>query len=110
MLALFSLFLRADRETEHLTEELATRYEEIDLLYTLNDILGQALRLEDGLLLPRVRIRSGADGRAQPCCGAAFQIPSTRPSGSEKREKEPIPGTCCSSTMIFPPASVMRFR
>jgi sigma-B regulation protein RsbU (phosphoserine phosphatase) len=47
MLALFSLFLRADRETTHLTEELATRYEEIDLLYTLNDILGQALRLED---------------------------------------------------------------
>lgn len=47
MLALFALFLRADRETAHLTEELATRYEEIDLLYTLNEILGQALRLED---------------------------------------------------------------
>lgn len=47
MLALFALFLRADRETTHLTEELATRYEEIDLLYTLNDILAQALRLED---------------------------------------------------------------
>lgn len=47
MLALFRLFLRADRETENLTEELATRYEEIDLLYTLNDILGQALRLEE---------------------------------------------------------------
>ncbi len=47
MLALFGLFLRADRETAHLSEELATRYEEIDLLYTLNDILGQALRLED---------------------------------------------------------------
>jgi sigma-B regulation protein RsbU (phosphoserine phosphatase) len=47
MLALFGLFLRADGETVHLTEELATRYEEIDLLYTLNDILGQALRLED---------------------------------------------------------------
>lgn len=47
MLALFGLFVRADLETTHLTEELATRYEEIDLLYTLNDILGQALRLED---------------------------------------------------------------
>ena len=47
MHALFSLFLRADRESAHLSEELATRYEEIDLLYTLNDILGQTLRLED---------------------------------------------------------------
>ena len=47
MHALFSLFLRADRESVHLSEELATRYEEIDLLYTINDILGQTLRLED---------------------------------------------------------------
>ena len=47
MHALFSLFLRADRESAHLSEELATRYEEIDLLYTINDVLGQTLRLED---------------------------------------------------------------
>jgi len=47
MHALFSLFLRADRESVHLSEELAARYEEIDLLYTINDILGQTLRLED---------------------------------------------------------------
>ena len=47
MHALFSLFLRADRESAHLSEELASRYEEIDLLYTINDILGQTLRLED---------------------------------------------------------------
>jgi sigma-B regulation protein RsbU (phosphoserine phosphatase) len=47
MHALFSLFLRADRESVHLSEELASRYEEIDLLYTINDILGQTLRLED---------------------------------------------------------------
>ncbi|HEY9506998.1 MAG TPA: GAF domain-containing SpoIIE family protein phosphatase [Gemmatimonadales bacterium] len=47
MHALFSLFLRADRESTHLSEELATRYEEIDLLYSLNDILGQTLRLEE---------------------------------------------------------------
>jgi hypothetical protein len=47
MHALFSLFLRADRESAHLSEELATRYEEIDLLHTINDVLGQTLRLED---------------------------------------------------------------
>lgn len=47
MHALFSLFLRAERESAHLSEELATRYEEIDLLYTINDVLGQTLRLED---------------------------------------------------------------
>jgi sigma-B regulation protein RsbU (phosphoserine phosphatase) len=47
MYALFSLILRADRESAHLSEELAARYEEIDLLYTINDILGQTLRLED---------------------------------------------------------------
>ena len=47
MHALLGLFLRADRQSVDLSVELATRYEEIDLLYTLNDILGQALRLED---------------------------------------------------------------
>jgi sigma-B regulation protein RsbU (phosphoserine phosphatase) len=47
MHALFSLFLRADRESAHLSEELASRYEEIDLLYSINDILGQTLQLED---------------------------------------------------------------
>ena len=45
MHALLGLFLRADRESAHLSSELASRYEEIDLLYTLTDILGQALRL-----------------------------------------------------------------
>lgn len=47
MHALLGLFLRADRESSDLSHELASRYEEIDLLYTLTDILGQALRLED---------------------------------------------------------------
>jgi sigma-B regulation protein RsbU (phosphoserine phosphatase) len=65
MLALFALYLRADRETTHLSEELASRYEEIDLLYALNDILGQALRLEDaaGTIIRAVSDVVGA-GRA----------------------------------------------
>ncbi|MGE0440717.1 MAG: PP2C family protein-serine/threonine phosphatase [Gemmatimonadales bacterium] len=38
--------LRAEREVARLTQELASRYEEIDLLYTISEILGQTVRLE----------------------------------------------------------------
>lgn len=38
--------LRVEREVARLTQELASRYEEIDLLYTISEILGQTVRLE----------------------------------------------------------------
>lgn len=38
--------LGAERDLGQMTEELAGRYEEIDLLYAISDILGQTLRLE----------------------------------------------------------------
>ncbi|HXG45433.1 MAG TPA: GAF domain-containing SpoIIE family protein phosphatase [Gemmatimonadales bacterium] len=37
----------AERETAALTDELAGRYEEIDLLYTISEILGRTVRLEE---------------------------------------------------------------
>jgi sigma-B regulation protein RsbU (phosphoserine phosphatase) len=46
LVAVLSLFVRADRETVHLSEELATRYQEIDLLYTINEVLGHTVHLE----------------------------------------------------------------
>lgn len=39
--------LRADREAGQVAAELATRYEEIDLLYTIADILGHTVKLEE---------------------------------------------------------------
>ena len=39
--------LRAEREAAQVAGELATRYEEIDLLYTIADILGRTVRLEE---------------------------------------------------------------
>lgn len=39
--------LRSDRETSRLSEELATRYEEIDLLYTITEVLGRTTQLEE---------------------------------------------------------------
>lgn len=38
--------LRFQREIARLSQELASRYEEIDLLYTISEILGQTVRLE----------------------------------------------------------------
>lgn len=39
--------LRAEREVARLSQELAGRYEEVDLLYTISEILGQTVRLEE---------------------------------------------------------------
>ena len=38
---------RGEREASQVASELATRYEEIDLLYTIADILGRTVRLEE---------------------------------------------------------------
>jgi len=39
--------VRTDRETARLSEELATRYEEIDLLYSITEVLGRTTRLDE---------------------------------------------------------------
>ena len=39
--------LRADQEAGQVAAELATRYEEIDLLYTIAEVLGHTVRLEE---------------------------------------------------------------
>ncbi len=42
-----SRLLRLDRQAQFLAEELASRYEEIDLLYTISEVLGHTARFED---------------------------------------------------------------
>lgn len=44
--AMIDHLLRVEREVGRLSQELASRYEEIDLLYTISEILGQTVRLE----------------------------------------------------------------
>ena len=39
--------LRLEREMARLSQELASRYEEIDLLYTISEILGRTVRLAE---------------------------------------------------------------
>jgi sigma-B regulation protein RsbU (phosphoserine phosphatase) len=39
--------LESERQREHVAEELAGRYEEIDLLYAISEILGRTVRLEE---------------------------------------------------------------
>ena len=46
LLLLINLYVRADRETSHLSLELASRYEEIDLLYTISEVLGHTVQLD----------------------------------------------------------------
>jgi sigma-B regulation protein RsbU (phosphoserine phosphatase) len=45
--ALLSALLRADRATTYLSAELAARYQEIDLLYTIGEVLGRTVHLEE---------------------------------------------------------------
>ncbi len=46
LLDLLEHLLHSEREVGRLSQELASRYEEIDLLYTISEILGQTVRLE----------------------------------------------------------------
>ncbi len=56
--AVVSDALRGEREASLVAAELATRYEEIDLLYTIADILGRTVRLEEAA---QVIVRELAD-------------------------------------------------
>ncbi|HEY9013565.1 MAG TPA: hypothetical protein VIM84_00705, partial [Gemmatimonadales bacterium] len=42
-----SALLESERQRAHVAEELAGRYEEIDLLYAISEILGRTVRLEE---------------------------------------------------------------
>lgn len=47
LLPVVSQFLQSELEVEHAASELAERYEEINLLYTITEILGRTVRLEE---------------------------------------------------------------
>jgi phosphoserine phosphatase RsbU/P len=47
IMPLIGALLDADRQRAFLTEERTSRYEEIDLLYAISEILGQTVRLEE---------------------------------------------------------------
>jgi sigma-B regulation protein RsbU (phosphoserine phosphatase) len=47
VVGILGAILTAERETAEVTDELATRYEEIDLLYAISEILGRTVRLEE---------------------------------------------------------------
>jgi sigma-B regulation protein RsbU (phosphoserine phosphatase) len=50
LLPIVSQFIRASLEVEHAAEELAERYEEINLLYTISEILGRTTSVEEAAL------------------------------------------------------------
>jgi len=47
VLPVIAALLEAERQRAHVAEELAGRYEEIDLLYAISEILGRTVRLEE---------------------------------------------------------------
>ena len=47
VLPVLGAIFAAERETADVTEELASRYEEIDLLYAISEILGHTVKLEE---------------------------------------------------------------
>ena len=47
VLSLVSALLESDRQRAYVAEELAGRYEEIELLYAISEILGRTVRLEE---------------------------------------------------------------
>ena len=55
MAPLVGALLDAERQRAFIAEELASRYEEIDLLYAISEILGQTVRLEEATADDRAR-------------------------------------------------------
>ncbi len=74
--AIVGSVLGAERDAAQVAAELSERYEEIDLIYTISEILGHTIRLDEAAQ----RILSG---RVAPRCWCT--IPSSASSGSSRR-------------------------
>ena len=87
-------WIRSSRELEQAARELAERYEEINLLYTINEILGRTVALDEAAriilreLLDTVGARRGAL-LVHDVAGA--QLVSVASAGIEERELPAIP-------------------
>jgi len=77
VLPLVGALLGAERQRAFLAEELTSRYEEIDLLYAISEILGQTVRLDEATqtiarevstCVARAAPRSWCSTRAPACC------------------------------------------
>jgi sigma-B regulation protein RsbU (phosphoserine phosphatase) len=62
LLPLVSDLLRSDTEVEHAASELAERYEEINLLYTISEILGRTVTMQEAtsIILGEISATVGA--------------------------------------------------
>ena len=62
VLSLVAALLESERQRAHVAEELAGRYEEIELLYAISEILGRTLRLEEAaqIIVREVSVVVGA--------------------------------------------------
>ena len=88
-------YLRSARELEHATAELAERYEEINLLYAINEILGRTVALDEAarIILHELSDTVGATRGALLVHDAANdQLVPVAAMGTE-RELAPIPMT-----------------
>jgi hypothetical protein len=63
LLPVIAQFLQSALEVEHAANELAERYEEINLLYTTSEILGRTVALEEAAIAHRRRRPRRATGR-----------------------------------------------
>lgn len=106
LLPLVAIVLDAARERALLSEELASRYEEIDLLYAISEILGRTVSLEEAAEII-VREVSGVVGARRASimvfdeAGAVLRTVAERGFDSEGQGIVPVGDECSVAARVF---------
>ena len=106
ILPLVAIVLDAARERSLLSEELASRYEEIDLLYAITEILGRTVSLEEASRII-VREVSGVVGARRASimvfdeAGGVLRTVAERGFSSEGHSTVPVGDDCSIAARVF---------
>ena len=109
-----SALLESERQRAHVAEELAGRYEEIDLLYAISEILGRTVRLEEAaqIIVSEVSAVVGARrGSIMVYEEASNSLRTVAARGFEAQGLEPVSveDDCSVSARVFREQRIITF-
>jgi sigma-B regulation protein RsbU (phosphoserine phosphatase) len=103
---LVGALLDAERQRAFIAEELASRYEEIDLLYAISEILGQTVRLEEATQTIVREVSAVVGARRASImvfdeAAGALRTVAARGFGTENLAPVPVEDDCSVAARVF---------
>ena len=114
VLSLVTALLDAERQRAHVAEELAGRYEEIDLLYAISEILGRTVRLEEAAQIIVREVSAVVGARRASImvfdeASATLRTVAARGFTSDKMVPVPVEDDCSVAAKVYRERRIVTF-